>query len=478
MKSIKEQSLSGVKWNALGLFARKSVNFILGLIIARLLMPDDYGVIAMLGVFMAIAQAFVDCGFGNALIRKIDRTEVDCSTAFYFNVAVGLLSYSLLFVCAPYIANFYDMPVLTDVVRVFSLTLFINSFGIVPRALRSIAVDFKSQAYASVISAIGSGLLGLYMAYNGYGVWALVWQAVFASLLSVSIIWFLAKWIPSWCYSWQSFKGMFSYGCKLLASGLLHTVYSHASTLVIGKFYTPTELGFYDRGNRTACFPGQNLSNILLKVTFPILARFQQDNTRLIHVYHQYMAVIAMIIFFLMTLLACVAKSLVEILLTEKWMGAVPFLQVFCLAYMFDSICLLNNNLLFVKGWSGLFLKLEIIKKVIIIPFFLLAIHYGVMAICLVAMIHTFVDILCSSYYIKKLMGVEVRRYVCLAKYFLLSVLACSPAYLIGELDMSPWATLPIGIVISIILYSLFLWRDDHMKEILGLLPNLISLKR
>ena len=478
MKSIKDQSLYGVKWNALGLFATKGVNFILGLIIARLLMPDDYGVIAMLGVFMAIAQAFVDCGFGNALIRKIDRTEVDCSTAFYFNVAVGLLSYSVLFISAPYIANFYDMPVLTDVVRVFSLTLFINSFGIVPRALRSIVVDFKSQAYASVLSAIGSGLLGLYLAYNGYGVWALVWQAVFASLLSVIIIWFLAKWKPSWCYSWRSFKGMFSYGCKLLASGLLHTVYSHASILVIGKFYTPAELGFYDRGNKIASFPSLRFSEVMHGVTFPILAKLQQDNQRLIHVYYQYMAMISMVVFFIMTLLFVVAKPLVEILLTEKWMGAVPFLQLFCLAYMFDSICQLNNNLLFVKGWSGLFLKLEIIKKVIIIPVFLLAIHYGVMAICFVAVIHTFVDILCSSYYIRKLLAAEVRRYVWLAKYFLLSVLACSPAYFLGELNLSPWTTLSMGLVISIVIYRLFLWRDENMKECLEMLSSLIPLKR
>ena len=478
MESIKELSLVGVKWNALGQFTTKGINFVLGLIVARLLMPEDYGVIAMLGIFMAVAQLFTDCGFGNALIRKIDRTEVDCSTAFYFNIVIGLLSYGILFLSAPLIANFYGMPILTEVVRVFSLTIFFNSLGIVPRALRSIAVDFKSQAYASVSAAIVSGLLGLYLAYSGFGVWALVWQTVVGAFLNMVVIWMLARWMPMWAYSWQSFREMFSYGSKLMASGLLHTLYTNASTLVIGKFYTPAELGFYDRGYKIAAFPSLRFGDILHQVTFPILAKLQDDNVRLIHAYHQYMAMTSMVIFFLMTLLAAVAKPLIGILLTEKWMDAVPFLQVFCLAMMFDSICNLNNNLLCVKGWSGLFFKLEIIKKVVIVPVFLAAIHVGVMAVCWVAVVHTLVDIVCSSYYIRKLLVVNASVYSCLIKYFALSVLACAPAFYICTQDWSPWLSLSIGIVLSGALYGLFLYRDEHMRECLGMLCNVILRKR
>lgn len=478
MSSIKEQSLSGFKWSVLGQFATQGIHFVLGLMIARLLMPEDYGVIAMLSIFMAIAQSFVDCGFGNALIRKIDRTEVDCSTAFYFNIAIGVICYGVLFLVAPYIARFYKMPLLIEVVQVFSLVIFINSMGIVPRALRSIAVDFKSQAYASVFAAIVSGLIGLVMAYSGYGVWALVWQAVVNAFLSVIVIWFLARWMPSWSYSWQSFRTMFSYGSKLLASRLLHTVYRHASTLVIGKFYTAPELGLYDRGFQVASFPSLKLSNVLNRVTFPILAKLQQDDARLIYAYHQYMAMMSLVIFFLMTLLAAVAKPLIILLLTEKWAGVVPFLQVFCLAFMFDCICNLNNNLLFVKGWSGLFLKLEIIKKVIITPVFLIAIHFSVMAICFVAVIHTFVDILCSSYYIRKLVGVEASHYVCLFKYFLLSVLACLPAYLICNIGLSPWVSLSTGVIVASGLYWGLLHRDEHMKECLQLVWNMNPMRK
>ena len=200
MDSIKEQSLSGFKWNTIGQYAPYAVQFVIGLTIARLLEPENYGVIGMLSIFMAIAQSFVDSGFGNALIRKNNRTEVDCSTVFYSNIAIACLFYGILFFSAPYIAAFYDIPVLTEVTRVLSLTIVIHSLGIVPRALRSIAVDFKSQAYASVISVIVSGLVGLYLAFTGYGVWALVWQSVVSASVSLSVICLMARWKPLWAY--------------------------------------------------------------------------------------------------------------------------------------------------------------------------------------------------------------------------------------------------------------------------------------
>lgn len=467
---IKGQTLAGFKWNAIGQFSTYAVNFVLGIIIARLLTPDDYGVIGMLAIFMAIAQLFVNSGFSNALIRKVDRTEVDCSTAFYFNIAVAILFYGVLFFTAPLIASFYNLPILTQVIRVLSLTLIINSLGIVPRALRSVVVDFKTQAYASVTAAVVSGLVGLYLAYSGYGVWALVWQYLVSSSVSVAVIWIMARWMPRWVYSWSSFKSMFSYGSKLMISGLLHTVYQHASSLIIGKFYTPAELGNYDRGNSIASLPSLRLSDVFHSVTFPVLAKLQNDDARLIHVYHKYVAMTSMVIFFMMTLLAVVAKPLVLLLLTENWIGAVPFLQVFCFAYMFDSICRLNNNMLFVKGWSNLFLKLEIIKKAIVTPFFLLAIPYGPLAICFVAVVHTIVDITCSICCLRKYLGIEIRQYAILIKYILLTLFACVPAFIACSLDLSPWVSLPISIVSALALYVGILHKDDNMKECLQML--------
>lgn len=472
--SIKEQSLTGVKWNALGHFFTHGVNFVLGLLIARMLMPEDYGVIGMLAIFTAIANAFVDSGFSNALVRKPDRTEVDCSTAFYFNIVVGALAYGLLFLGAPLIAAFYDMPILTDVIRVLSLTIFINSLGIVPNALRTVAIDFKSQAYASVFSAIISGLIGLYMAYHGYGVWALVWQTILGAALGVVIIWLLARWTPSWTYSWQSFRTMFSYGSKLLLSSLIHRTYTYVSNLLIGKFYTPTYLGYYDRGLQMAAWPSLKMFRVLHGVTFPILAKVQDDNQRLMHVYREYQSMISMTVFFIMTLLAAVAEPLITLLLTAKWLGAVPYLRVFCLAFMFDTICQLNNNLLYVKGRSDMFLKLEIIKKLIVTPFLLMAIPLGVMAICFVAVVHTAVDIACTTYYIKRLLGIKGQLFPGIGKFFLLSLLACSPAYLICSIGLSPWMSLPVGSMLAAGLYYAFLHRHPHMKELLQMLKSIL----
>ena len=476
--SIKEQTISGFKWNAFGQFSTYVIQFVLSIIMARLLNPADYGVIGMLAIFMAVAQSFISSGFGNALIRKMDRTEVDCSTAFYFNVGVAFLLYGVFFMTAPAIATFYNTPILTRIIRVYSLTLIIGSLGIVPRALRSIAVDFKTQAYASVISAFFSGTIGLFLAYKGFGVWALVWSSIISSCVSVAVIWALARWRPILAYSWESFKTMFSYGSKLMASGLLHTIYNHASSILIGKFYTPAELGNYDKGNNIASLPSLRLSDVLHSVTFPILAKLQDDNDRLNNVYHKYVATTSLVIFFIMSLLAVIAKPLVLLLLTEKWMGAVPFLQVFCFAYMFDSICRLNNNMLLSKGYSGLFLKLEIVKKIIVTPFFILTIPYGPIAICSVAVLHTVVDITCSTYCLKKYMGIEFRHYANAAKYLLLSLFACMPAFFVCSREISPWISLSVSVISAAVIYWWLLHKDENMKDCLQVFFRFIQIQK
>ena len=239
MRSIREQTISGVKWNTIGSLSSKGVHFVLGLMIARILVPDDYGVIGMLAIFLSVSQAFIDSGFSNAL----------------------------------------QMPILTDILRVLAITIVVNSLGIVPRALRSIAVDFKSQACASVIAAVVSGIIGLILAYNGYGVWALVWQSLMSVLIEVVAIWLLAGWRPKMLFSISSFRIMFSYGSKLLFSGLLHKLYANLSGLLIGKYYTSSDLGFYNRGHQIATMPSMGITSTgchlftcrLIFLAFPII---------------------------------------------------------------------------------------------------------------------------------------------------------------------------------------------------------------
>lgn len=473
MSDVRQQSITGIKWGAVQQFSSQLIHFVLGLLIARILLPEDYGIIGMLAIFMSISQSIVDSGFSQALIRKIDRTETDCSTVFYFNIVVGFILYLLLFISAPYIALFYEMPVLKDIIRVYSLTIFFNSLAVVPRALRTIAIDFKSQAYASMIASGVSGIVGLYLAYNGFGVWALVWQSILGTVLSVLLIWIYARWKPSLSYSWQSFQSLFSFGSKLLLSSLLHRLYSNMSLLLIGKYYTPAELGTYTRGEHLANLPTSNITNLLQRVTYPILARLQNDDERLITIYRKYVKMTSLVVFFIVMFLCATAKPIVTILLTEKWLKAVPFFQIFCLSSLFHHIIGVNLNLLKVKGHSDLYLKIEIVKKVIIFPILFLAIPFGPMAICWVSVIYTQVDLICDTYYSGKLFGFGYFSQLHdIRKYLIVAVLACTPAFFISLSDLSPFLSFMLSLICSIVLYVTALHRDIYLNEIVGIVKQ------
>ncbi|MRZ57487.1 oligosaccharide flippase family protein, partial [Parabacteroides distasonis] len=223
--SVKHRAVKGVMWSAVERFSVQGIQFVLSIVIARLVLPSEYGLIAMLGIFLAIAQTFVDSGFSNALIQKKDRTEVDYSTVFYFNILIALVVYGVLFISAPYIASFYREPELTVVTRWVGLNLLLNGLSIVQRAKLTVCVDFKTQAKASLIAVLMSGLVAVCLAYRDYGVWALVLQSLLSSFLNTLLLWIFSRWLPLWCFSWKSFRSLFSFGSKLLLSGLLHTIY-------------------------------------------------------------------------------------------------------------------------------------------------------------------------------------------------------------------------------------------------------------
>lgn len=466
--SIKSLSVRGLKWSAVEGVLSHGTSFIVGLVIARILTPEDYGLVGMLAIFMVISQTFVNSGFSTALIRMTDRTADDYATAFCFNVTAGLFIYSILFLTAPAIASFYGMPILKDILRVYAVVLVISALEIVPRTKLMVAVDFKTQAIVGLIAALVSGGTGIGMAYAGYGVWALVWQAIVNVAVSVFLLWIVTGWKP-----WEgrlakrSFHRLFSFGSKLLGSSLLHIFYKNISALVIGKCYTPADLGLYSRGQQIAEVPSMQLTGIIRRVSYPVLARLQDDDERLTRVYRQYLGMSSLVIFFLMVLLVAMAEPLVLLLLTEKWLGAVPFLRIFCLALVFDHICQINNNMLYVKGRSDLFLRLEIIKKLIVFPLLLLAIPYGVIAICFVPVAHELVDLVLGTYCIRRLLGIRkanpLKDY---GIYLLYALIACIPAFLLCLTDLSPWLSLPMAFLLSTSLYLAMLWKDDNLKEI------------
>ena len=474
--SLKQETLTGIKWSVIERFSVQIIQFAITLVMARLLTPADYGVVGMISIFMAIAQTLIDSGFSNALIRKLDRTEDDYSTVFFFNIIVGVICYIVMFLAAPYIANFFNIPILTNVVRVISINLFFNSITVVQRARLIIDVNFKDLAKVTVLSVIISGAIGLFMAYKGTGVWALVFQSITSTLITTILLWCSVKWYPKMLFSKSSFQSLFSFGSKLMISGLIQTVYSKLSALAIGKFYTSSDLGYYSRGEQFAALPSDTMNNVLQRVTFPIFSKLQKDDNRLISVYRKYIKITSLIIFFLMIFFASISSPLVTMLLTDKWAPASLFLQIFCFDYMFDHICRINLNLLQVKGRSDLYLRLEIVKKIIATILLITSIPFGVIYICFSKVLYTQVAILINTHYTGKLFGLgytlQFKDYM---RYFTIAIISCLPSFIISSLNILPICRILISFIVSFPLYYVILRKDDMMKEVLLTLKSKIK---
>ncbi len=478
MGELRDKAISGVKWNAIGRFSTQGVNFIIGLILARLLAPSDYGVVGMVGIFFAIAQTFIDSGFGSALIRKNDCTDADYSTAFHFNVLIGLLCCILLCIASPFIAGFFNTPVLKDLVKVMSLNMFISSFAIVHAAKLTHSVDFKSQAIVNLVTAILSGSIGILMAYKGFGVWSLVFQQLIATVLRVIFLYVVTKWLPKLEFSGNSFRYLFNFGSKILFSSLLHTIYANMTTLIIGKFYSPKELGYYSRGESLATYPSTNITSILQSVTYPVLSKIQNDDERLIQSYRKLISMTSMVIFFGMFLLAALARPLIVTLLTDKWLDAVIYLQVFCFAYMFDHICSLNLNLLYVKEYPNLVLRLEVIKKTISILMILAAVPFGVLAICLARACYSQIAVVINTYYTGKIFNLgyfkQVRDFI---RYLFYAFISVIPAYAFTFIEVHAIWQLLMGGVIAGGIYCLLLRKDVHLVELTVILKKILRIR-
>lgn len=325
-ESLKQKTIRGVLWSTLERFSVQGIQFVVMIIMARMLTPNDYGLIGMLAVFIAVSQSLVDSGFSQALIRKQDRTETDNSTVFYFNLVVGVVLYGVLFVTAPLIARFYNEPQLVNITRVIGLSVLFNSLVVVQRALLTIQIDFKTQAKAALTAAITSGIIGIWMAYSGYGVWSIVAQQLINLGTNVLLLWILSHWRPRWTYSWKSFQELFGFGSKMLASGLLDTLYRNIYLIVIGKVFSASDLGYYTRAHQFTDFPSSNLTGIIQRVTYPVLCSIQNEDERLGNVYRRFLRISAFVIFPLMMGLAAVAEPLVLTLLKEQWLFAATLL--------------------------------------------------------------------------------------------------------------------------------------------------------
>ena len=474
MTSVKSETLRGVKWSAIGKFSNTLVTFILGVILARLLSPSDYGIVGMTAIFFSVANVFIDGGFGAALIRKKDLTAEDCSTVFYFNIAASVLFYGLLFFLSPLIADFLRIPILKNIIRVSGLTIVMGSIGSIHFALLTKNVNFKTPALLNISLSLINAALGIFLAYSGFGVWSLVWPNVVTSFLRTSSIWFISPWRPLMVFSRKSFREMFGFGSNLVVNSILDKIYIEGTQMIIGRFYTPQALGFYTKGMNNAKLPSTFLFDVVGSVTYPVLSKIQDDDESLVRVYSKYIRTMSMVVFFGLLLLAALARPYVLILYSAKWEPAIIFLQLFCIRYLLYHIHAVNWNLLLVKGRSDLALKKEIFNKIVRFSLLIAAIPFGVIYICLAQILSSISDLFVNTYYAGKVSDMGFRKQCSdFFPYLLLAAIACIPSYYFTSLDINLFLMTISGVCCSSILYFGFLWwrKDESLIELIAISP-------
>lgn len=405
-ESLAHKTMRGTFWSFAERFTAQGINLLVLVIIARLLSPKEFGLIGMLAIFLAVAQSLIDSGFTQALIRKQNRTDTDRNTVFYFNIVVSVVLYFILYLISPWIASFYEEPLLSDVMKVVCLIIIIDSFAVVQRANFTIAVDFKTQTKATFISAIVSGSVGIYLAIHDYGVWALVFQQLTNSLLNVIVLWAYSNWYPKLVYSWQSFRELFGFGSKLMISGLLDTLYRNIYQLVIGKAFSAESLGYYSNAHKFSDFPSSYLTAIMQRVAYPVLCTIQNEDERLALAYRKFLRLSAFVIFPLMCGLAAVACPFVDLILGGQWHDTAVLIVPICFQMMWYPIHSINLNLLQVKGRSDLFLRLEIIKKIIGITILFVSLPFGLLVMCYTGIFSSVLCLGINTYYTGKLINV------------------------------------------------------------------------
>ena len=476
METLKHKTVKGTLWSSIERFATQGVSFVVMIIMARLLTPDDYGLVAMLTIFIAISQSLVDSGFSNALIRKQDRDETDNSTVFYFNMAVGVVLYLLLFFAAPVIAGFYGQPLLVPITRIMSLSIIINGVAIIQRTILTGSLDFKTQAKASFSGAVLSGIIGIAMAYTGYGVWSIVAYHISSIVTSSIILWILSSWRPRLVYSWKSFRQLFGFGSKLALSGIIDTVYNNAYLLVIGKVFNAADLGYYTRASQFAQFPSSNITGILQRVTYPVLCTMQDEDERLRNVYRRFLRLSAFVVFPLMIGLAAVAQPLVLLLLKEQWAFSAVLLQLICFSMMWYPIHAINLNLLQVKGRSDLFLRLEIIKKCVGVAILCITVPFGLVAMCVGSICSSLICLIINTHYTGILINVGfLTQMRDLIPTLLYSLSMGAVVFAVVSIFSSLWMQLIMGIAVGIVYFLAVtkMTRSRDLSEALGFLKEI-----
>ena len=451
---LKGKAISSLLWRFLERCGAQGVTFLVTIVLARLLAPEVYGLMALITVFTAILQVFVDSGLGNALIQKKDADDLDFSSVFFFHLAMCIALYLLLFFCAPLIATFYHNPELTAVIRVLGITLLIAGVKNVQQAYVSRKLQFKRFFFATLGGTIGAAVIGIAMAYLGFGVWALVAQSLFNAIIDTIILWFTVRWRPKWQFSLARLKELLKYGWKLLASSLLHTFYTNLRTLVIGKLYTSADLAYYEKGQSFPTLIVSNINASIDSVLLPTMSGVQDSREAVKAITRRAIVTSSYLMWPMMIGLVVVAKPLVLLLLTEKWMAAVPFLQITCFALGLEPLQTANLNAIKAMGRSDIYLKLEIVKKTISIAILLAFMRFGVVAIAVSSLVYSVLATMFNAAPNRKLLGYSYFEQVKdIMVPFVLALLMGMAVYPIALIPMPAILTLLAQVVTGALFY-------------------------
>lgn len=476
--SLKGKTIHGVIWSLIDNVSSSGVIFFVGIILARLLTPEEYGVMAMVSIFIAISNSIIDSGFSSALIRKVKVKPIEYNTVFYFNLLISLLLYICLFFISPFIALFFREPILCEVMRVIGLILIINALSIIPYTIFVREINFKTQTIISLIASVGSGVIGVWMAFSGQGVWSLVGQQLGRQCLNTLFLWFFCHWKPTVSFSMTAFKEMFGFGSKLLLSGFLDTIYKDIYYIVIGRCFSSSILGQYTRAKQFSMVFSTNLTTVVQRVSFPVLSSIQDDSIRLREAYRKVIKSTMLVSFACMLGLAAIAKPLLILLISDKWLPAVYFLQIVCFSNMLYPLHAINLNILKVKGRSDVFLKLEVIKKVLAIFPILVGVYLGIEMMLWGSVIISVISYFLNAYYSASLINYSV--YEQLKDIFPSFIVSLGVGFLmwsISLLSISYYLMLIIQLSTGFILaYLIYNWlRLDEFLEIKSIANNYVK---
>lgn len=449
-QSLKDKTVKGTFWSAADALLGHGVTFIVGIVLARLLSPEEYGLVGIVTIFTTILLSMVDCGFSNSLIRKKNVSDDDYCTLFFFNLGLSLLMYLFLFLGAPWIACFFERPQLVALVRVMGILLILQAMSIIQVTVLTKCIDFKTKTKASFISAIISGVVGIAMAYKNFGVWSLVGQQLTRQLIYTSCLWKYNKWWPKLRFSFDSLRYMWGFGWRLLASSLVDTIWKELKKVVVSKYYSPSTLGQYSRSNEYANLFSSNLTTIIQRVSYPALSQLQGDKNRMVNGYRRIIKTSMFISTVCMFAIGAMSEPLIYCLIGPKWHMAATFLPFICIYRSMYPLQAINLNMLKVQGRTDIYLYLEIIKKtILLIPLFIGA-FIGIYWMLVASIGTSIISFFLNSHYTGKNLGYSsIRQLKDVAPSYSVAVLVAAVIYFFKYLPISYWVILPIQIVVG-----------------------------